>query len=134
MSGAYVIEDKTDEECQGNLVTHLGKFWGLWYDDTTPDLEKWVKLGVKKYAASGAKILVAVAPHDAGKHYTEPSVISIYEWYPHAGSPDEPPAYDGYCVQWLWPGPDYKGAPTIAERASWLVAIQKHHPKYIFLY
>jgi hypothetical protein len=135
LSGAYVIEQTVDEECQANLVTHLGKPYGVWLDDTTPNLDHWIELAAGKYGPLGQKVLVAVAPHDTDlRHGPAPTVIPVYEFYPHAGSPDQPPAYDAYCVQWAWPGPNDNEPPTVEQRDQWLAAVQAHHPALIFLY
>lgn len=130
-----VITGQVDEECQANIVLRAGKPFGVWLDDTTPNLEHWVKLAAAKYGPLEQKVLVAVAPHDAGKrHGPASTVINVYEYYPDAGSPDEPPVYEAYCLQWLWGGPDSRKPPAAERRDRWLAAVQKHHPRFILLF
>ena len=138
LSGAYVIESTVDEECQANLVTRFGKPWGIWYDDTTPDLEHWLALGLEKYTPLHQKVLVCVPLGRPHHHYPAP-VISVYEAYIYGmGCPPAEwlplPRFDAYCVQHSYPGTHGTRPPTVAQRDRLLAQVRALHPRFIFLF
>ena len=141
LSGAYVIESTVDEECQANLVTRLGKPFGCWLDDSTPDLEKWLALAVAKYQPLGQTVFVCVPPgHPHLRHRPSPPVVNVQEWYPHGmGCPPEawgppPSGRIAFCVQRAYPGTHGKTPPTEAEFQRLLAQVQARHPRFIFLF
>lgn len=136
LSGAYVIESTVDEECQANLVTRLGKPFGVWFDDTTPNLQMWLDKAKAKYIPMGQHIFVCVPPSERNHHYEAP-VISVYEAYIYgAGVPISEwlplPKFDAYCVQYKWPGIVGKNPPTEEQFQYLLRLVEKHHPQFIF--
>lgn len=141
LSGAYVIESTVDEECQANLVTRLGKPFGAWLDDSTPDLEKWLTLAVAKYKPLNQTVFVCVPPGQPHlRHRPSPPVINVQEWYPWGmGCPPsawgEPPTGRvAWCLQWNWPGTHGTKPPTQVQRERLLTQIQARHPKFLFLF
>ena len=138
LSGAYVIESTVDEDCQANLVTHLGNPYGIWYDDTVPDLQHWLVLGTEKY--TDQTVFVCVPPGRPHlRHKPSPPIVNVIEVYHYGmGFPPaawgRPPAAEAFCIQWAWPGTVGKRPPTATQRASLLTQVQAHHPKYIFLF
>lgn len=140
LSGAYVIEPTVDEECQANLVTRLGKPFGCWLDDTTPNLQHWIELAVAKYRPLGQTVFVCVPPgRPYFRHGPCPPVVNVQEWYPFGmGCPPsewgEPPRRFAYCIQWDYPGTHGKTPPTVKQREGLLAQVLAHHPRYVFQY
>jgi hypothetical protein len=140
LSGAYVIHSDVDEECQGNVVTRLGKPYGIWYDDTVPDLDKWLALAVAKYRPLNQTVFVCVPPGQPHlRHPPSPPVVNVYERYVFGmGVPPEAwgpcPKYAAYVIQRRWPGTHGKTAPTDAEFEQVLAEVQAHHPHFVFLF
>ena len=139
LSGAYVIGD-VDEECQARVVTRLGKPFGAWLDDTTPDLDKWLTLTVAKYGPLGQTVFVCVPPGEPNlRHSPSPPVVNVYEIY-HFGMGCPPSAWGpipkryAYCLQYRYPGTHGKQPPTDAQFQSLLKQAQAHHPRFIFLF
>lgn len=138
LSGAYVI-GATDESVQGRTITRLGKPWGLWYDDTTPDLELvWLPKGLAKYTPLGQKVMVCVPPGRPHHHHPAP-VISVYEAYIYGMGclPSEwlpLPKFDAYIVQRDYPGTHGKHAPTIEQYAHLLGLVRAEQPHFIFTF
>ena len=138
LSGAYVIESTVDEECQANIVTRLGRPFGCWLDDTTPDLRKWLALALAKYTPLGQKVLVCVPPGRPDHHYHAPAV-SVYEAYIYGmGCPPAEflplPRFDAYCVQYRWPGAVGCHAPSYEQFERLLGLVRALHPRLIFLF
>ena len=140
LSGAYVIESAIDEACQANLVTRLGKPFGCWLDDSTPNLNHWLELAVAKYKPLGQTVFVCVPPGEPNlRHSPSPPVVNVYEIY-HFGMGCPPsewgpvPARTAYCIQWAWPGTHGKAAPTEVQRQSVLDQALAHRPKFVFLF
>jgi hypothetical protein len=144
LSGAYVIRSGpggVDEECQANYVTRLGKPFGIWYDDTTPNLTtEWLPKGVAKYGPLDQTVLVCIPPGEPQlRHRPSPPIVNVQEWYIYGmGVPvsawGEPPVAEAYCIQWRWPGTEGTEAPTALQRRHLLAQVQVHHPKFIFLF
>lgn len=145
LSGAYVIENTVDEECQANLVTRLGKPFGCWLDDGASNaahtLNYYVSLAVAKYRPLGQTVFVCVPPGQPHlRHGPCPPVVNVQEWYPY-GMTDAPPAAWGpipkryaYCLQYRYPGTSGKHAPTQVEFEALLSEARAHHPHFIFLF
>lgn len=138
LSGAYVITSEVDEECQCNIVTRLGKPFGVWFDDTTPNLDTWIEKARAKYVPLNQKILVAVPPGWRDHHYPAP-IISVYEAYIYGMgcNPNEflpLPKFEAYCVQYKWPGTENRHAPTTEQYDRLLKLVQANHPRFIFLF
>lgn len=140
LSGAYVIESSVDESCAANYVTRLGKPFGVYLDDTTPRLDYYIDLAVKKYGPLNQTVFVCVPTGERELHHKPcPPIVNLYEWYPFGeGIPENeflpPPKFEGYIVQWNWPGTQGKQPPTSAQRQKLLAQVQAHHPKFIFLF
>ena len=140
LSGAYVIEDTVDEECAANLVTRLGRPFGVYLDDTTPNLPSYVEKAVAKYGPLRQTVFVCVPTGERDlRHGPCPPVVNLYEWYPlgEASPPSEfgkPPRFEGYIVQWNWPGTNGKVPPTPSQRARLLAQVNAHTPKFILLF
>lgn len=135
LRGGLVI-GAVDEETQARIVTHGGKPWGCWIDDSTPNLEHWLDLALQKYVPLGQHVIVCVPPGRPGHHYPPP-VISCYEayWYGMGCAPADwlpLPTFDAYCIQWRWPGTHASKAPSLAERIRLLHAVRAHNPQIIF--
>lgn len=137
LSGAYEI-GAVDEQVQGRVLTRLGEPWGVWYDDTTTNLDRWVQAGLEKYGSVGRHVMVCVPPGEPHHHWPAP-VISVYEAYIYGmGVPPAEwlplPRFDAYCVQWLWPGTSGRRQPSPAERERLLQLVQAERPRFIFLF
>lgn len=140
LSGTYVIQGTVDEECQANIVTRLGKPFGCWLDDTTPDLEKWVALAVLKYRPLGQTVFVCVPPGRPHLyHRPSPPIVNVQEWYPYGmgcppGAWGPPPKRTAYCLQRRYPGTHGETPPTDAQFADLLASVRVHRPKFIWLF
>lgn len=136
--GDCMIETDFDEECQARLVTHHGEPYGCWLDDTTPDLDKWVKLAVAKYRPLHQTVFVCVPPgRPRLRHHPSPPIVNVQEWYPFGmGCPPEdwgpPPKRIAYCIQRRYPGTHGHAPPTEEQYRRLLEAVQANDPKYIF--
>ena len=136
--GAVVIESLVDEECQANIVTRFGKNYGVWLDDTTPNLDEWVAKAVAKYQPLGQKVFVCVPPGLPHlRHHPSPPIVNVQEWYPYGmgvpvGAWGPPPRCEAYCIQWNWPGIDGTRPPTVRERLRLLANILRYRPRFIF--
>lgn len=140
--GGLVIQQAVDQACQGWVVTSDGKPWGVWLDDTTPDLDLWVARAVAKYGPLSQPVFVCVPPGRAGLHHKpEPPIINVYEWYPYGSGvprsawPKLPPkGYRAYICQWAFPGVASRKPLTRRQRLSLLAGVLLRHPRYIFLF
>lgn len=137
LSGAYVIGG-VDQECQARVVSRLDRPYGVWIDDTTPNLSHWLGLALAKYTPLNQRVLVCVPPGRPEHHYPAP-VISVYEAYFYGmGCPFEDwlplPRFDAYVVQRDYPGTHGKHAPTIEQYAHLLGMVRAEQPSHIFLY
>jgi hypothetical protein len=128
-----------DQDVQARVITRAGEPFGVWFDDTTPDLESvWLPKGLAKYVPLGQQVLVCVPPGRPHHHYPTP-IISVYEAYIHGmGCPAADwlplPRFDAYCVQKNWPGTHGKHPPTDAQYARLLTLVKRNDPQIIFTF
>ena len=137
LSGVYAIGE-TDEQVQGRVIRKRGREWGVWYDDTTPDLETiWLPKGLVEYAPP-LHVMVCVPPGRPKHHYPEP-IISVYEAYIYGmGCPPAEwlplPRFDAYVVQRRWPGTVGDKPPSVEQFDRLLGLVKAHDPKFIWLF
>lgn len=133
-TGRLTIGPDTDEQVQGWYVRRRGDVVGVYYDDTTPQLTRWLALARAKYE------LVFVAVSMSAPHKRWPGCVNLQEWYPIAsGYPASawgplPGDTEGYIVQDRYPG--FKGTypPSRLSRLALLARVLLKRPKYIFLF
>jgi hypothetical protein len=137
-SGAYVIETTVDEECAAHLVTKEGTAFGVYLDDTTPNLDAYVRKAVAKYGPLGKTVFVCVPVGMRWLHHgPRPPVVNLYEWYTIGMAAPQaayglPPRFEGYIVQRNWPGTVGKHAPTQTQYELLRAQVMAHHPKFVF--
>ena len=137
--GSLVITTEIDQASQGNIVSRKSIApVGVYLDDSTPDLEKWVKAAIDD--PHRGLILVSVPMSQPHKRWPAP-VINLLEWYPvNAGfDPGPMPKCEGYILQRHYPGylhesePHADLKPPTGARYQQLVVEALHYePLYIF--
>lgn len=137
LSGVYALGD-VDEQVQGRVITRRGEPWGVWYDDTTPNLERWLSAALTKYMPLGQRVMACVPPGRPHHHFPSP-IISVYEAYFYGmGCPFSDwlplPKFDAYCVQKRWPGTHGKSAPTVEQFDRLLALVRAQHPRFVWLF
>lgn len=138
--GKLIVTTNTDELTQGFIVTDdNGVAVGIYIDDSTPNIEHWIELALQSnWKYKFVSIPMARAPHKWK------GMINLLEWYPyHPGwvMPKRMPKYEGYILQYKFPGyaiirwPKAKiKAPNFIQRKIILIKSLLKRPRFIFYY
>lgn len=147
-TGRYIVGGQPDSSGTGFCVQDIhrqGEQIGVYIDDTTPNLEGWLR----KAVAAWPHGLVFVGIPDGEPHLRYgrfgTNVINLQEWYPYGGpwswrSWGPPPRCEGYIIQWNLPGLDANGnvvkgpPPTARQRRRLLRWVKMRGAKYVFYY
>lgn len=102
LSGRLAITSEIDGSTSANIVieTKTGTAAGVYIDDSTPNIEKWIAIAVEKFSV----VFVSVAPQANGAHHKPaPPVQNMYEAYSVTGP--FPTNYDHLIVRWGYHDP-----------------------------
>lgn len=143
--GQLIVTMQTDQKTQGFIVVNRqGDQVGIYLDDSTPNLAKWV---TEAYQTSWQYKFVSVPMNKAAYHW--PGMINLFEYYPYNSGwiPSEVPKslpkgkYAGYILQKQYPGyilaenPKAKAEPpTPAQFRKILALALLKFPNYIFYF
>lgn len=140
IKGGLTIGPGFDGQCSAPYVYRAGRVVGVYIDDTTPNINKWVACAAAQYPTG--IVLVAVAPDQYGLKYApSPPVVNCFEAYAYGygltlaqfwANFVAPYSYPCYISQdWF----DWGQAPVpAADRWRLLLNVLATGAPYVFVY